>query len=231
MADRWKRLAPLTGVVFVALVVVSILVSGDQPDVGAGPAEVAAYYASHDGATTAQVVMLAYAALFACVFFTSVGQFLRDRGARTLATLTLVGGILAAVGCGLAAGMSAALTEANGHFAASQMQVLNAVSEDLFWPILVGGMIMATLAMGAAILRTRALPKALGIVTVVVGVVGISGIGSWFGFMGAGVTTLVIAGYVYARLSRPESISLPDVPGQRVDATADTTSSEKAGTA
>jgi hypothetical protein len=216
MADRWKRLAPLSGFVFVALVVVSIAVSGDQPDLGAGPAEIAAYYASHDGVTTAQVVMLAYAALAACVFFASVGQFLRDRGAQLMATLTLVGGVLFAVGLGLAAGMSAALTEAQGHFTASQMQVLNAVSMDLFWPLTIGGMIMATLAMGAAILRTRALPKALGIVTLVVGIVGISGIGSWFGFMGAGVTTLVIAGFVYARLGQPATVSLPDVPGQRV---------------
>src|SRR3954453_14497248 len=159
MADRWKRLAPLSGIVFVALVVVSIAVSADQPDAGGGPAQVAAYSASHDGAAGAQVVMLAYAALFACVFFTSVGQFLRDRGAQALATLTVVGGVLFAVGLGLGAGMSAALTDVNGHFAASQMQVLNAVSEDLFWPLTVGGMIMATLAMGAAILRTRALPK------------------------------------------------------------------------
>lgn len=221
MADRWKRLAPLSGFVFVALVVVSIVMSGDSPDVGSGPAKVAAYYASHDGVTTAQVVMLAYGALFACVFFASVGQFLRDRGAQLLATLTLVGGILFAVGLGLGAGMSAALTEANGHFTAAQMQVLNAVAEDLFWPLAVGGMIMATLAMGAAILRTRALPKALGIVTLVVGIVGISGIGSWFGFMGTAVTTLVIAGFVYARMSRPEAITLPEMPGQRATVDVD----------
>jgi hypothetical protein len=203
--------------VFVALVVVSIVISGDSPDVGSGPAKVAAYYASHDGATTAQVVMLAYGALFACVFFASIGQVLRDRGAQLLATLTLVGGILFAVGLGLGAGMSAALTEANGHFTAAQMQVLNAVSEDLFWPLAVGGMIMVTLAMGAAILRTAALPKWLGILTVVVGVVGISGIGSWFGFMGTAVTTLLIAGFVYARMSRPDAISLPDMPDQRTN--------------
>ena len=229
MADRWRRLAPLSGFVFVALVVVSIMIS-DTPDVGDGPAKVAAYYAAHDGTTIATVVMLAYGALFAVVFFTSAGQFFRDAGAQTLATLTVVGGVLFAVGCGLGAGTSAALTDANGHFAATQMQVLNAVSEDLFWPITVGGMILATLAMGAAILRTRALPKWLGIVTVVVGVVGISGIGSWFGFMGSGLTTLAIAGFIYARMSSPQTISLPDVPDQR-DASADVSSSEKAGTA
>ena len=134
------------------------------------------------------------------------------------ATLTLVGGALLAVGCGLLAGTNAALGEAIGHFGAGQMQVLNAVAMDLFWPMLMGGAALATFMMGVALLRTRALPKWLGIVTVVVGSVMLTGIGSWFGFMATGPLTLVIAGYVYARLGRPESISLPEMPGQRTNA-------------
>jgi hypothetical protein len=225
MAERDRRLAPLTGIAFVALVVVSILISGDQPAADAGPTKVAAYFASHDGRTVAQVVMLAYAAIVAAVYFTVIAQFFRDRGSRTMATLTLIGGVFAAVGCGLAAGMSAALSETSDNFSAGQLQVLNAVSEDLFWPIMVGGMVLSTLAQGVAMLRTHALPKALGIITVIVGVVGISGIGSWFGFMGAGAITLVVAGYVAARNGPVQSITLPEMPGQRVN--ADVSTSEK----
>jgi hypothetical protein len=228
MADRWKRMAPLAGIVFVGLVVASIMVSSDQPEVGDSAASVAAYYDSHDGVTIAQVVMLSYAAIFAVVYFVSVAQFLRARGAQTMATIALVGGSLAAAGCGLAAGASAMLAEANSHFDAAQMQVLNVVGLDLFWPTMVGGMVLSTLAIGVSILRTKALPKWFGILTVVVGVVGISGIGSWFGFMGSGVTTIATALWVYARLGRPESISLPEMPEQRAD--ADVAAPDKAAT-
>jgi hypothetical protein len=170
--------------------------------------------------------MMAYAAIFAAVYYVSVAQFLRARGAQTMATLTLVGGALFAVGCGLLAGVTAALDEAIGHFSGDQMQVLNAVAMDLFWPMMIAGTALATLAMGVSMLRTKALPKALGIITLIVGIVLMSGIGSWFGFMGSGPLTLVIAGFLYARLGRPDSISMPDVPGPR--ATVDVSSDEKA---
>src|SRR4051794_12085175 len=218
MAERWKRLAPLSGIVFVGLIVASIVASGDQPDIGDSPAKIAAYYGSHDGATIAQIVMLSYAAVFAVVYFVSIAQFLRARGSQTMATIALVGGSLAAVGAGLGAGGTAMMHDGVDHFNADQMQTLNAVSQDMFWPIMVAGMALSTLAIGIAVLRTKALPKWLGIVTVVVGVVGISGIGSWFGFMGAGVTTIAIALFAYARLGQPASISLPEMPEQRADA-------------
>ena len=217
MADRWKRLAPLSGIVFVGLIVTSIVISGNQPDVNDGPAKVAAYYATHHGRTIAQVAFLAYAALFAVVYFASVAHFLRSRGAQMMATLTMVGGALFAVGCGLGAGGLAGLSEATNHFSADQLQLMNTVANDMFWPMMMVGTTIATLAIGVSSLRTRALPKALGIVTVVVGVVLLSGIGTWFGFMATGPLTIVIAGYVFARLGRPESISLPEMPGQRVD--------------
>ena len=225
MAERWKRLAPLSGVVFVGLVLASIMVSDSQPGVDDGPAKVLAYYNSHHGRTTAQIVMMAYAALFAIVYYTSVAQFLRARGAQTMATLTLVGGAVFAVGCGLLAGVTAALDEAIGHFNGDQMQVLNAIAMDLFWPLMIAGTALATLAMGVSMLRTHALPKWLGIVTLIVGIVLISGIVSWIGFMATGPLTLVIAGYVYARLGRSEAISLPEMPGQR--ANADVSTSDK----
>ncbi|MDQ1696187.1 MAG: hypothetical protein QOJ03_1540, partial [Frankiaceae bacterium] len=106
---------------------------------------------------------------------------------------------------------------------ASAAQALNQVQEDLFFVTLFGGLMLATLAMGIAMLRTKALPKALGIVTVIVGVVAASGIASWFAFMATGPLTIVIAGYVYQRLGQPASVTMPDVPAPRIaDATTET---------
>jgi hypothetical protein len=80
-------------------------------------------------------------------------------------------------------------------------------------------MALVTLAIGLSILRTQAMPKALGIITVIVGVVALSGIGSWFGFMAGGPLTLVLAGYLYQRTGQPEQITMPDVPDQRTHRT------------
>jgi hypothetical protein len=222
MAERWKRLAPLSGIVFVGLVVASIVISGNQPDVNDGPSKVAAYYETHHGRTIAQVALLAYAALFAVVYFVSVSHFLRSRGSQLMATLTVVGGALFAVGCGLGAGGLAGLSEATNHFTADQLQLMNTVANDMFWPMMMVGTTVATLAIGVSTLQTRALPKALGIITVIVGVVLLSGIGTWFGFMATGPLTIVIACYVAVRLGRPTSISLPEMPGQRMNADVST---------
>ena len=86
-------------------------------------------------------------------------------------------------------------------------------------PAMFAGLGIAVLSIGVAELRTKSLPKALGIITTIVGVVALTGIGSWLAFMAAGPLALVIAGYVYERMGRPAQITMPDVPAQ---ATAET---------
>lgn len=231
MADRWRRLVPLSGVVMVGLVVTVIALTSDQPGASDGARKVAAYYSSHHGRTDTQVVLLAYAALFAIGYFVSVAHYLRSRGAQTMATYTIVGGTLTAIGFGLGAGANAALGEGTGHLSVSALQAVNAVQSDLFWPAMIVGMTVATLAIGVSSLRTKALPKPLAILLVIDGVGGVSGIGSWIAFMLSGLLTLVVAGYVCQRSGAPASISLPDVPSQRDDEVKTSRRRSKATTA
>ena len=95
-----------------------------------------------------------------------------------------------------------------------------AAAATIVWVMMIAGLMIATLSMGIAMLQTKSMPKALGIVTVVVGVVAASGIGGWFAFMGSGPLILVIAGYLYQRTGQPEAITIPDVPDQRASAPA-----------
>lgn len=217
MIDRWKRLAPLAGIVFVGLTVAGIVVSGNTPSSGSSGVKVLAWYKSHHGATVAQVVLFGYAALFAVVYFASVASYLRSRGADVTATVIISGGVLMAAGLGLAAGTEAALGDKTGSLSAGAAQALNQIQEDLFFITLFGGLALATLAMAGAMLRTKALPKALGIVTLIVGIGALSAIGSWFAFMASGPLTIVIAVYVYQRLGQPMSVTMPDVPSQRAE--------------
>jgi hypothetical protein len=161
------------------------------------------------------VLVFAYAGVCAVVFYAGVASYLRWRGSDLLATLTVAGGVLAAVGFALGAGSTAALADKTSKISPDAAQALNQINEDIFFIALFGGLALATLSMGISMLRTQAMPKALGIITVIVGVVAVSGIGSWFGFLGSGPLTLAIAWYLYERTGRPDTITMPDVPAQR----------------
>jgi hypothetical protein len=215
MTDRWKRLVPpLAGVAFVGLVMGALFVS-NTPDAGSSGTKIVTYYSSHQGRSIASAILLGYGGVMAIVFYTGMASYLRRRGSDILATITVAGGVVMAVGLALAAGTTAALADKTSKLSVGAAQALNMVNEDLFFIALFGGLMLATLAMGIGMLRTNAMPKALGIVTVVVGVVAASGVGAWFAFLGSGPLTLVIAGYLYQRTGQPDSITMPDVPSQR----------------
>jgi FtsH-binding integral membrane protein len=215
MTDRWKRLTPpLAGVVLVALVVVGLFMS-DTPNAGDSGTKVLAYYNSHQGRTGAALILFGYAGVMSVIFYSGVATYLRRRGAELTATLTIAGGVLFGASLCLGAGTAAVLIDHTDRLSPDAAQALNSVSEDLFWVMMIAGLMIATVSMGIGMLQTKSMPKALGIVTLVVGAVAASGIGGWFAFMGSGPLILVIAGYLYQRTGQPEEIVLPEVPGQR----------------
>jgi hypothetical protein len=215
MTDRWKRLVPpAAGVAMVAVIVVGIAL-GSTPDAGSSGAKVLSYYNSHHGRQNVEVFLFGYSAVFAVVFYAGMASYLRQRGSEILSTLTMVGGALMAVGLALGAGTTAVISDHTSKLSPDTAQALNQINEDLFFVALFAGVMIATLAIGIAILRTKAMPKALGIVTVVVGVGAASAIGAWFAFMASGPLTLALAGYLYQRTGQSESITMPDVPDQR----------------
>ena len=226
VADRLKRLAPLSGVLMVALLVV-LFALPSTPDSTASGASVISWYRNHHTQVYVQAALVSYAGALAVLYFTSVARFLRRRGADMLATTTVVGGAIAAAGLLIAGGAAVAANDGPQRFTADEARALNVLQNNLFVPVLLGGIAIATLSMGVAMLRTKALPQAVGIITTVVGVVAISGIVSWIGFLASGPLTLLIAGYVYARSGddavRPTQITLPpDMPEQRATTDAQT---------
>ena len=213
MTDRYKRLAPLSGVVFVALMV-TIFFLPSAPDTNASGAKVIAFYRHHHTAIYVAAIMLGFAAATVTLYLASVADFLRRSGSTLLATTTVIGAGIAGAGMLLGAGAVVAVNDGPQNFTPDVARTLNILQSDLLWPMALGGLAIATLSMGVSMLRTHALPKALGIITTIVGVVACSVIGSWFAFLAMGPLTLVIAGYVYQRLGTPTQITMPDVPAQ-----------------
>ena len=213
MIDRYKRLAPLSGVVFVALMV-TVFFLPSPPDTNASGVKVIAFYRHHHTAIYVAAAVLGFAGAALTLYLASVADFLRRSGSTLLATTTVIGAGIAAAGMFLGAGAVVAVNDGPQNFTPDVARSLNVVQSDLFWPMALGGLAIATLSMGVAMLRTRALPKALGIITTIVGVVGCSVVASWFAFLASGPLTLVIAGYIYQRLGTPTQITMPDVPVQ-----------------
>lgn len=226
MNARARRLAPFAGYLMVACLVVVITATGSTPDAKDSGAKVIAFFTHHKTSTHVSDFLLAYAALAAVVYFTAVAGFLRSRGSQLLASTTIGGAILAAAGLCLAAGLDEALVDQPGRLSTTSAQALNLLNNDMFGILLFAGFALATTSAGVAMLRTKALPTALGVVTTIVGVGFATGIASWFAFMASGPLTLVIAAYVYARSAQPSEITLPDanveIPAQSRPTKSDT---------
>jgi hypothetical protein len=206
-------------VVFVGLLV-TLLFLPSSPDTAAPSAKIITFYRHHHTQVYVMAALVAYAGAAVVLYLTSVAAFLRRRGSDLLATTINIGAAVCASGLLLASGALMAANDGPQTFPPDVARTFNILQSDLFWPMALGGLAIATISMGVAMLRTGALPKALGIVTTIVGVVACTGFASWFAFMASGPLTLVIAGYVYSRSGRPEAITMPDIPATRTAAEA-----------
>lgn len=216
MTDRWKRLVPpLAGIGLVGCVITAFILMGSSPSAGDSGAKVMAWFTSHHSRALTAGYFFAYACAVAVVFYVGMAAYLRRRGSQVLSTLTAAGGIVMAGGLVFASGLLIAMTDSTSKLGDNTVQTLNQIGSDAPWMAMIVGSAVATLSIGIASLRTQAFPKALGIITVVVGVVQVLGPISWFGFMATAPLTLVWAGYLYQRTGQPDAITMPDVPAQR----------------
>ena len=198
MTDRWTRLAPLTGVIGVVLAVIAGIVAGDTPDADAAAAEVVAFYTDEDSAQIAVSILFAYAGLFLVFFAGALGVALRRGEAHGgLSALALAGGVIAALGMLIFAGLNFTLADTADSLDPAAAQALNALNEDFFFPLVIG---LATLflASGIAIVRGAALPAWLGWVAIVIGIVALSP-AAFIGLFLGGIWILVVSIWLAAR--------------------------------
>ncbi|HYX77754.1 MAG TPA: hypothetical protein VE727_00205, partial [Solirubrobacterales bacterium] len=97
---NWRRIVPLTGLVFVVLLVVSFIVGGDTPDPDASAQEVASFYTSHDTSTAVSALLGGLGVVF-FLFFLGIlrGELRRhEEGPGVLSGTVFAGGIVLALG-------------------------------------------------------------------------------------------------------------------------------------
>jgi hypothetical protein len=193
-----KQIGPLTGILFVVLVIVAFAVSGETPDVNDSPQSVVSFYVDNDSEQQISASVLALGCVAFLFFLSALRRALRavagDEG--ELSTVALLGGLMIVVGASLFAGIGFTLGDAADNLPVEAVLTLNALNSDLFFPIAVGTAVF-NLGLALAVLRHGGLPRPLGWLALVIGIVGLTP-GGFFAFLATGVV-IVWASVVMAQ--------------------------------
>jgi hypothetical protein len=208
MSASLRRLAPLTGIPFAILLAITFT-SPSTPDVHDTGVQVINHYQDHHGAHLLGDLTGAVAVVFFLFFISALRSYLKDKGggADGLSLAGFAGGILIAVGGGLFTSLDVALIDARHDISPQAAQALNVLSNDMFFPFEIG-LIVFALSTGLAIIASGALPKWLGWVMVVIGVVAFTPVG-FFGFFIVLVWAVIVAILIYRRTGPAEATPAP----------------------
>jgi len=189
--SRWERLAPLTGVLFVVIVVVSFSIGGSTPEEDDPAAKVQAFYVAHHDKQSALALLVALSIPFLLFFSSTLRHYLRRMGGTgQLANAAFAGGILAAAGFGFVSSVHLAVANAGEHATTiSTIPTLNVLDNNDFIPAAAGAAVLVFSA-GLAVVRHGGLPKWLGWVGILIGIVTFTPAG-FFAFLAAGLWILI----------------------------------------
>jgi len=171
MANRLSRLAPLTGALFSVLGLAAFLSSHTPPGVSASGSSVIVFYKAHSSGQQSSDLLWAFAWIFLLFFAGSLRSYMR-RTPETegLSALLLAGAAVMAAGGATYFGFDYTLAVSADHLQPAAAQALNLLALKLVFPLAVGGCVFAV-ASGVAILRGAPLPKWLGWLAIVIGIV------------------------------------------------------------
>jgi len=197
MPESLRRLAPLTGIPFAVLLAVAFAtpMTPDTHDTGA---QVISEYQAHHGAHLLGDLTGGVAVVFFLFFISSLRSYFKDKeGGDGLSMAAFAGGILIAVGGAIFTSLDVALIDARHDITPQAAQALNVLSNDFFFPFEIG-LIVFSISIGLAIIASGALPKWLGWVQVVIGVVAFTPVG-FFGFFVTLLWSVIVAILIYRR--------------------------------
>jgi hypothetical protein len=201
--SRLERLAPLTGLVFALAFIVIFFISSDTPDTDARTLKWVDFYSKHD----TREIAVSIAATIAIVFFVWFAGTLRARlravegSPGRLSNTSFGGALLFAVGALLFIALDFTAADTVGDVPPTVTQTIGVLDNDLFFPLIAGTSVFM-LASGVITLRTGALPRWLGWVAVVAGVVALTPVG-FFAFLVAIVWVGVVSVLTYLRPATP----------------------------
>ena len=171
-------LLPLLGVAAIVVILVSLLVGGNPPSADEGGQTIADHYADNKNAIEIAALISVIGATLLVFFFGYLRRILRPAEGEggVLSLLAVVGAAILAVGAAIDATISFAIAEAADDIDAVGVQAMQAIWDNDFFPVALGSAVM-WLAVGITIVQHGLLPKWLGWVAVVLGVVALTPVG------------------------------------------------------
>jgi hypothetical protein len=171
-------LVPLTGVGFIVLGILSFVVGGEPKSADDPVKEVVAFYVDNKDSVQAGA-FIGVAATVLLVFFAGyLRRLLRAPGdeGEMLSLVAFTGIVIVAVGLAIDTTILIALSESADDIDPTAVQALQALWDNDFIPIVLG-VLLFLWGTGLSIIRSGVLPKWVGWVMIVLGVVGVTPIG------------------------------------------------------
>lgn len=206
MDETLRRLAPLTGIGAVVLLVAGMIIAAKGSPGFAGPAEeIADYYVDETGRILAATVLFAIAAPFFVWFLGCLRTGIaRVEGGATRLASTAFGAGIAALALLLAAlminAMGALRADEDGQIALEAATVFFDTTNVLFGAAAPAAFAATLIATAVASLRHKAvLPGWLAVATIVLGVVNVIPPIAWVGMLISLLWIAIVSGLLYAQ--------------------------------
>src|SRR5215218_7290661 len=161
---RKRDLAPISGAVFVALAIATMMAAfGATPEPDAPGSEVISFYTDNGTRELVGSVLLGLSAVPLLCFASSVRELLREAlpQGSILPGLAFGSGVAAASGICVVAGVHYAVADYGDEVGPAAAQAMNAIDGDLFVPYAIG-LVALVLAIAVGALRSGLLPAWLG---------------------------------------------------------------------
>jgi hypothetical protein len=186
-------LVPLTGAGFIVVAMIGFIVGGEPKDAGHPATEIVDWYI--DNKDSVEVgAFIGVAATVLLVFF---GAYLRNvlraaaGGTDMLSLVSFIGVVVVAVGFAIDTTILIALAERADDIDPIAVQSLQALWDNDFVPIALG-ILLFLWATGISVVRSGALPKWIGWIMILLGIVALTPLG-FVSFIGTAVLILVIS--------------------------------------
>jgi hypothetical protein len=205
LSGSWARYAPLSGLLFVALIVASIIVGGfDSVGTDDSTLKVVKFWKDNDSQQIASALIGALAMVPFLWFVSALRSTLRvaEGGTGRLSATAFAGGIVL-VGFALVdSALQFAVADTVGDVPPAVTQTLSVLYSDFFvgFPVGFGTLMLAT---ALVLLRTRILPIWLGWFALVLGIASFLGPAGFVAFLVGLVWVAIVSVLLYQRAESP----------------------------
>jgi hypothetical protein len=170
-----ERFAPLTGLLFVLLVIVAVIVGGETPGADDRIVKVIDYWKNNDDQAIAASIIAAFSAV-ALLWFAGVWRAVlaaAEGPPARLANTAFAGAVMGAVGWSMLIAFNFMAAETVGDVEPQVTQTFSALQSDFFFPLAIGFAVFL-LASGLAMLRTGLFPAWMGWAAIALGVLSVT---------------------------------------------------------